>query len=256
MRGLYAVFRKEMGSFFVAPIAYVVIASFLFISGFFFWANISFMSILSLQATANPMLAERINPTDVVVRPLAQNLGIVLLFVTPLLTMRLFSEEKKSGAIELLLTYPITDTGVTVGKFLAAAFVLLVMLVGTGASVLLLMAIGKPDMGTVVSCYLGLFLMGMAFMALGTFISSLTENQIISAVVTFGAALLCWIMSWTSTVAGETAGAIIKELSILEHMDSFNRGVLSLGDISFFVLFTAFFLFLTVRSVEAHRWRG
>jgi len=256
MRGLYAVFRKEMGSFFVSPVAYVVIASFLFISGFFFWANISFMSILSLQATANPMLAERINPTDVVVRPLVQNLGIVLLFVMPLLTMRLFSEEKKSGAIELLLTYPITDTGVTLGKFLAAAFVLLVMLVGTGASILLLMAIGKPDLGTVVSCYLGLFLMGMSFMALGTFISSLTENQIISAVVTFGAALLCWIMSWTSTVAGETAGAIVKELSILEHMDSFNRGVLSLGDISFFVLFTAFFLFLTVRSVEAHRWRG
>ena len=256
MQGFCAVFRKETGSFFVSPVAYAVIASFLFISGFFFWANMSFMSLLSLQASANPMLAERINPTDVVVRPLAQNMSIVLLFVMPLLTMRLFSEEKKSGAIELLLTYPITDVGVTAGKFLAAAFVLLVMLLGTGTYILLLMAMGRPDLGTVLTCYLGLFLMGIAFMALGTFISSLTENQIISAVVSFGAALLCWILSWTSTIAGQTAGAVLKQLSILEHMDSFSKGVLSLSDISFFVLFAAFFLFMTVRSVEAQRWRG
>ncbi len=117
MKGWYPVFRKEMANFFTSPIAYVVIASFLLISGFFFWANVSLMSLISLQAAGNPMISERINLSDLVIRPLVQNMSIVLLFLLPLLTMRLFSEEKKSGSIELLLTYPITDLAVLAGKF-------------------------------------------------------------------------------------------------------------------------------------------
>ena len=97
MHGFLAVFRKEMSNFFVSPIAYSVIAIFLLVSGFFFWANVSFMSLISLQAASNPMIAQRINLTDVVIRPLIQNMAVILLFVMPLLTMRLFSEEKKSG---------------------------------------------------------------------------------------------------------------------------------------------------------------
>jgi ABC-2 type transport system permease protein len=256
MKGLYAIFRKETANFFVSPIAYAVIAIFLLVSGFFFWANVSFMSLVSLQAANNPMIAERINLTDVVIRPLVQNMSIVLLFVMPLLTMRLFSEEKKSGTIELLLTYPVTDLAVLFGKFLAAALLLLVMLAGTLPFVVLLFAIGDPDPGTLLSGYLGLLLMGAAFMALGIFISSLTENQIIAATVSFGSALLFWVLSWSSTLSGEKVGAVLRQLSILEHLESFNKGILALSDLSFFILFIAFFLFLTLRSLETHRWRG
>jgi ABC-2 type transport system permease protein len=256
MKGLYAIFRKETANFFVSPIAYAVVAIFLLVSGFFFWANVSFMSLVSLQAANNPMIAERINLTDVVIRPLVQNMSIVLLFVMPLLTMRLFSEEKKSGTIELLLTYPVTDLAILFGKFLAAALLLLVMLAGTLPFVVLLFGIGDPDPGTLLSGYLGLLLMGAAFMALGIFLSSLTENQIIAAAVSFGSALLFWVLSWSSTLSGEKVGAVLKQLSILEHLESFNKGILALSDLSFFVLFIAFFLFLTLRSLETHRWRG
>ena len=256
MRGWYAVFCKETANFFVSPIAYAVMACFLLISGFFFWANVSFMSLISLQAASNPMISERINVNDVVIRPLVQNMSIILLFVMPLLTMRLFSEEKKTGTIELLLCYPITDVGVLMGKFIATLLMLATMLFGTFSFPLMLAGVGKPDFGIFFGGYLGLFLMGAAFAALGMFISSLTENQIVAGAISFGAALLCWVLSWSSTMTSETTGLVLKQLSILEHLDSFNKGILSLPDVSFFVLFIAFFLFLTLRSLESYRWRG
>jgi ABC-2 type transport system permease protein len=256
MGGSYAVFRKEIANFFASPIAYAVAGSFLLISGFFFYANMSFMSMVSLQASSSPMLAQRINLTDVVVRPFIQNMSIILLFVMPLLTMRLFSEEKKSGTIELLQTYPISDSGVMAGKYLASWLLLVIILASTSPCLLLLFGIGPPDPGPVIGGYLGLLLMGAAFMALGMFLSSLTENQIVAAALTFGAALLFWILSWSSSFTGETVGAIIKQLSILEHLDALDKGIVALSDVTFFVLFTAFFLFLTLRSLETHRWRG
>jgi ABC-2 type transport system permease protein len=256
MRGWYAVFRKETANFFVSPIAYAVIAVFLLISGFFFWANMTYLSVLSLQAASNPAVTGRINITDFVARPVIQNMSVILLFVIPLLSMRLFSEEKKSGCIELLLTYPITDLGVLAGKYLAAMFMLLVMLLATFSLPLIMFSVGNPDPGSLLTGYLGMFLMGASFMALGTFISAMTENQIVSAAVSFAAALIFWVMSWSSTLAGGTLGEVIRQLTVLEHLNSFHKGVLSLPDITFFVLFTALFLFLTLRTLETYRWRG
>lgn len=256
MSGWYAVFRKETANFFVSPIAYAVLACFLLISGFFFWANVSLMSLISLQAANNPMIAQRINMTDIVIRPLAQNMSIVLLFLMPLITMRLFSEERKSGSMELLMTYPITDFGVVLGKFLSALLVLVVMLGSTLTFPLLLLLVGQPDLGTLMSGYVGLLLMGAAFVALGMFLSTLSENQIISAAISFVAALLFWVMSWSSSFADESLGNVLRQLSILEHLESFHKGILSLPDMSFFVFFSALFFFLTLRSLETYRWRG
>lgn len=256
MRGFLAIFQKESANFFVSPIAYAVISIFLVITGFMFWANVSYMSFISLQASSNPMIAEKINVTDFIVRPLMQNMGFILLFVMPLITMRLFSEEKKTGTIELLLTYPVTDWAVLAGKFAAAMVVLLLMLASTLPSILLLFGLSQPDTGTLVSGYLGLLLMGAAFLSLGLFISSLTENQIVAAVVSFGAVLIFWILSWSASITEEKVGGFLKQLSILEHLDSFNKGIIVLADLSFFLLFTAFFMFMTLRSLEAQRWRG
>jgi len=256
MAGWLAVFRKEVLNFFVSPIAYAVIGCFLLISGFFFWANLSFYSLLSLQAMSSPMFAQQINMTDIVIRPLIQNTGIVLLIAVPFLTMRLFAEEKKTGTIELLLTYPISDVGVWAGKYVAAVFLLLIMLAGTLPFAILMFVMGKPDAGPLIGGYLGLFLMVAAFMSLGMFISSLTENQIVAGVISFVLALLFWILSWTAHFVGETSGGVIRQLSILEHLDTFNKGIIALSDVSFFVLFIAFFLFMTSRSLETNRWRG
>jgi len=226
MSGWYAVFRKETANFFVSPIAYAVLACFLLISGFFFWANVSLMSLISLQAANNPMIAQRINMTDIVIRPLAQNMSIVLLFLMPLITMRLFSEERKSGSIELLMTYPITDFGVVFGKFLSAFLVLVVMLGSTLSFPVLLFLVGRPDLGTVMSGYVGLLLMGAAFVALGMFLSTLSENQVISAAISFVAALLFWVMSWSSSFADERLGNVLRQLFILEHLGYFDKGIL------------------------------
>jgi len=256
MHGFFAVFRKEMSNFFISPIAYSIIAIFLLISGLFFAVYVWGMADMSMKVAGNPMYAERINSTDLIVRPLVQNMAIILLFVMPLLTMRLFSEEKKSGTIELLLTYPIDDSAFVFGKFLAALALLIIMLLGTFTFPILLASLTQPDFGVMTSGYLGLFLMGAAFMALGTFISSLTENQIVASAISFGAAILFWVLSWTSSFVSESTGAVIKQLSILEHLESFNKGVLTAPDLSFFILFIAFFLFLSLRSLETHRWRG
>lgn len=256
MSGFWAVFRKEMANYFVSPIAYCVIAMFLVIAGFFFWANLSVMSLISLQAANDPMITQRINLTDVVIRPLTQNMSIVLLFLMPLLTMRLFSEEKKTGAIELLLTYPISDFSAVMGKFCAALMILLAMLIGTISYPIIMMRLGEVDFGVLISGYLGLIMMGAAFIGMGIFVSLMTDNQIISATVTFGLSLLFWIISWTSSFVGQTPGLILKQLSILERLESFHKGVLSLPDVGFFVFFTAFFIFLCLRSLESLRWRG
>jgi ABC-2 type transport system permease protein len=256
MRGCYATLSKEVANYFVSPIAYVVIVIFLVVAGFFFWANMSFMSLLSLQAAGNPALSQRINVNLVVVRPTLQNMAIILLFLMPLMTMRLFSEEKRSGSIELLLTYPISDIGVMLGKFFAAIFLLIVALLGTVTIPGVIAYLSNPDWGPFITGYLGLLLMSASFLSMGMFISSLTENQIIAAAITFGASILFWVISWTSTFVEGPVGEVIKQLSILEHMESFNKGILSLSDLSFFILFILFFLFLTLRSLEAHRWRG
>jgi gliding motility-associated transport system permease protein len=256
MRGFYAVFRKETANFFVSPIAYVVLAIFLLISGYIFWTSLLFMAEISIRAANIPGVAQQLNVTDFIIRPLVQNMGFVLLFIMPLVSMRLFSEEKKSGSIELLLTYPVTDAGVLAGKYLAAIVLLLIMLAGTLPMMLLLFALGQPDLGTLLSGYLGLALLGCAFLALGIFISSLTENQIIAGTTTFGASILFWIVGWSSTFSGQNTGAVLKQLAILHHLQSFDKGIIALTDLSFFVLFTAFFLFLTLRTLETYRWRG
>jgi ABC-2 type transport system permease protein len=256
VNGFVAIFRKEMAGFFVSPIAYTVIGSFLIIAGFFFWANVSLLSLISLQAANDPSIMERINLTDVVIRPLVQNMSIILLFLIPLLTMRLFSEEKKTGTIELLLTYPVNDFGIVLGKFMAAVAVFLIMLGSTFSYALIMASLGSFDIAVFLSSYLGLILMGASFIALGTFISSVTENQIVAAAISFGAALMFWVISWTSSFTGPTVGAIIRQTSMIERLDSFLKGVITLSDVSYFVFFTAFFLFLSFRSVETQRWRG
>ncbi|MFC1836752.1 ABC transporter permease [Thermodesulfobacteriota bacterium] len=256
MRGFYAVFRKEMANFFASPIAYVVIAGFLLFAGLFFSSSLKWFSYISVRAASAPQYADKITVDRLVTQQVIPNMAVILLFLACLLTMRLFAEEKRSGSIELLLTYPIRDTAIMFGKFLAVMAVLAITLAASLPMWLFLFSLSEPDAGPLIGGYLGLLLMGSAFMSLGLFISSLSENQVVAAVFTFVAALMFWLLSWMSSLMTGTVAEVLGHVSMIERLESFNKGVLSLSDVSFFILFTAFFLFLTLRSLETHRWRG
>ena len=256
MRGIMAVFKKEITITFSSPIFYAATFIFLVVSGYFFYTNAIIYTIRSFQAGQNPFLAERLNLSDFVVKPFFGDMAIVLLLMLPLLTMRSYAEEKKMGTIELLFTYPISDGAVLAGKFAAAVFTFLTMLVGTLLPLILLETFAHLDWGLIGSGYLGILLLGASFTALGLFTSSLTENQIIAAVLSFGAFLLFWVIGWAKSFAGPTLGAILEHISIVVHLDSFVKGLIDSRDLVFYLVFIFFWLFVTLRFLNTRFWRG
>jgi len=197
-----------------------------------------------------------LNVTDSVMRPLFSNISVILLLLLPMVTMRLFAEERRSGTIELLLTYPVRDGAVLAAKYLAALALYAIMI---GLTVLypgIVVYFARLEWGPVVTGYLGLLLMGAAFIAVGVFASSLTENQIVASITTFGVLLIFWILGWSADYAGGTTGKVLQFLSILEHNESFAKGVLDTKDVLYYLNFTVLALFLTLRSLEARRWKG
>ena len=254
--GAITVFKKEMRSYFASPIAYAVFTLFLVISGYFFYVILAYFSLISVQASMNPGLASGLNVTDGVLRPFFIDISVVLLFLMPLLTMRLFAEERKQGTLELLLTYPLRDGEVLLGKFMAATILYALLLSATGLYLPLLGLWSELELYPILTGYLGLLLLGMTFLSLGLLFSSLTENQIVAAAFTFGALLLFWIIGWGATLAEGDWGALFRHLSIVEHLTSFARGVLEMKDIAYYLGMTSFFLFATLKSLEIRRWKG
>lgn len=253
---ILAVFKRELRSYFVSPVAYVVGAIFAVIAGYFFASIVSYYSLISVQSAMNPMAAQGLNLTEGLFRPLFRNLTVVLLLLVPALTMRLLAEEKKTGTFELLITYPIRDVELVLGKFLAALALFLMMIALTGLFPLLLRLATPVPWGPLVAEYTGLVLLGMAFLSLGLFASSLTENQIIAAVGAFGALLMLWVLGWMQDSAGPTVGPLLAHLSIINHYDSFSKGVIESKDVVYYLDFTILCLFLTLRSLDSKRWRG
>ena len=254
---VWPIYKKELRLYFTSPVAYVLLTIFLLIAGYFFYSIFAFFTRASMQAAMNPQMGRDLNVTESVLRPLFANLSVILLLLMPLLTMRLFAEERRAGTIELLLTYPVRDGAVLVGKYLAAFTVYVVMIAGTLLYPLLLVIVrATPEWGPLATGYLGLLLMGAMFLAVGVFASSLTENQIVAAIVTFGLLLMFWIIGWTAEIVGGPLGTVLTHLSILEHNDTFAKGVLDTKDIIYYINFTALALFLTLRSLEARRWSG
>ncbi|MBI3455602.1 MAG: ABC transporter permease subunit [Candidatus Rokubacteria bacterium] len=252
----WAVFKKEMRLYFVSPIAYVVLAIFALVAGWFFYNVFSFYTLISMQAAMNPMMARDLSVTEGVLRPLFQNVSVILLFLLPLLTMRLFSEEKRSGTIELLLTYPVRDGEVLFGKYLAALAVFLGMLTLTLAYPALVAWTTRLEWGPLATGYLGLVLQGAVFLAIGILISSLTENQVVAGVATFGVLLFLWVIGWAADSAGGTLSRVLSHISITEHFDSFAKGVIDTKDVIYYLNLTILALFLTLRSLDSKRWRG
>ena len=250
------VFKKEMRLFFGSPVAYVVFTFFLLISGWFFSQIFLYYSDISMRSFMQPGMAQSLNITESVMRPLFTNMSVVLLFFMPMLTMRLFAEEKKAGTMELLLTYPVRDGEVLAGKFLAAAALYVILLGLTLVYPGLIAYFTRVEWGPILTGYLGLVLTGATFLAVGVLVSSLTENQIVAGFGTFGVLLGLWIIGWGAEFAGGNLRAVLQYLSITEHMDTFSRGLIDTKDLVYYASAVALALFLTLRSLDSKRWRG
>jgi ABC-2 type transport system permease protein len=253
---VWPIFKKEMRLYFTSPVAWVVLTIFLVLAGLFFYSMFTWFAAASMQSAMNPQMGRDLNVTDIVMRQLFSNISIVLLLIMPLVTMRLFAEERRAGTIELLLTYPVRDGSVLSGKYLAAFALYAIMIALTLLYPAIVVYFARLEWGPVLTQYLGLLLMGATFIAIGVFASSMTDNQIVAAIVTFGILLTFWILGWLADSAGGTAGRVLQFLSIPDHNDSFSKGVLDTKDILYYVNFTLLALFLALRSLEARRWKG
>jgi ABC-2 type transport system permease protein len=241
MRNLWAIYRKEMGHYFVSPVAYILIGVFLALSAVFFILFLQSAIQQQQQAAFEGMQMGMMQGFDVpsmVVRGIFGVLSTFALFFTPLLTMGVYAEERKRGTMELLMTSPISDLQIVLGKYLASLSLWIIMWLPTVFGLI----------------YMFVLLLGGAFLALGTFISSLTENQLIAAVVTFTAFLALWIVDAGANADGGF-GTVRQYLSVIHRYDDFVRGVLDTSALIYYLSFIAFFVFLTVRSVDSMRWR-
>jgi ABC-2 type transport system permease protein len=251
MSNVLAIARKELSSYFASPIAYVVVGFFALMFGFFFYSLLLYFDRQSLQAAG-----QAVNVNEQFLRPVFLNATVIFLFVLPLVTMRTYSEEKRSGTIELLLTAPLTDLQIILGKFLGAMGLYTAMLAITLVHVGLLFVFGNPEWRPVATTYLGLLLMGGCFVSIGLLISSLTKNQIVAGMITFGVFLMLWVINWIASFMGPTTQQVLNYLSITDHLDDFTKGIIDTKHLVYYVSFITFGLFLTARSVDTERWRG
>jgi ABC-2 type transport system permease protein len=246
---------KELRGYFTSPVAWVMMGLFALIFGWFFISYLTFFVRNSMQS-AFGQGPQTMNINMELIRPLLGNASVLVLFLLPMVTMRTYSEEKRSGTIELLLTSPITDVEIIVGKFLGTVGLYVALLAVTMIYVAILFIYGDPEWKPIVSGYLGLLLLGSCFIALGLFISSTTKNQMVAGAATFVVGLLFWIISWFADSAGPVMSQVLSYLSITEHFDDFGKGIIDSKHLVYYLSFIVFGLFLTLKSVDSERWRG
>jgi gliding motility-associated transport system permease protein len=250
MKALFTVFRKELRSYFSSPIAFVVLFVFLVISGIFFFLYLQTF----VEAQFDPRLQfveEGVNLNEIVIRPFFGTISVVLLLLIPLITMRLIADERRSFTAELLFTSPVRIASIIMGKYLASLSLFGVMIILSAVHILVLVKYGNPDPGPILSGYLGLFLMGASFLAVGIFASALTENQMIAAVISFGVLLVFWIMGATSSAGDSVFGY----LSIINHFENFAKGVIKVTDVTYYLSFTFLGLYLAYIALDSERWK-
>lgn len=240
-----AIFQKELSSYFTSFLAYVVITVFLVLSSYFFYTNLAFFIMMGGFDLNRGLWQYQFH-----------DMRLVLLLIAPLLTMRLFAEERRQGTLELLWTYPVRDAAVILAKFAAAIVVLVVLLLLTATFPLTIAYFYPVHFASVLAGYLGLFLLGASFLACGVFVSSLTDSQLVAGTVTFGLLLLFWVLTWNQAVANETLVAYLTQVSLFDRFFLFARGAIDSKDLTFFFLFVGLFLFATLLSLESRRWRG
>jgi len=242
---ILAILEKELSSYFSSLLAYVVMAVFLVLSAFFFYTNLAFFITMGGFDLNRGLWQYQFH-----------DMRLVLLLIAPLLTMRLFAEERRQGTLELLWTYPIRDVSLIGAKYAAAFVVLVAMLLLTLAYPAAIAFIYPIDFSSVLVGYLGLLLLGASFLACGIFVSSLTDSQLVAGTVTFGMLLFFWVITWNQAAANDRLVAALTQVSLFDRFFLFARGAIDSKDLVFFALFIGFFLFLTLLSLESRHWRG
>jgi ABC-2 type transport system permease protein len=244
MRNIITIARKEIQAYFQSPIAYVLVGAYAAMFGYFFWSLVYFFVRASMQSQMSGRAM------------LLGNCGVLCLFMIPMLTMRLFAEEKSRGTMELLLTSPLRDWEILLGKWAGAVTMYTSLLLFSGLNMVFLFAYGKPDWKPLAVGYLGLILQGAAMLALGMFLSSITQSQIAAAFSTFVLLLMLWVFEWMSNMDQNTLTTVLTYMSLLRHNESFIKGVIDLKDTVYYLSVSFFGLFLTARSLESLRYRG
>ncbi len=250
MKGTYSIFKRELRSYFASPLAYVILVVFQVISAFLFFLNLKGFLQLQFDPTFQ-LLREELNLNTVIVIPYFDTMSIVLLFIIPLITMRLVADERKSHTAELLFTSPIKLSSIILGKYLAALVLLIIMLALSSLNVFVLTAHGNPDTGIVLSSYLGLLLLGASFLAIGIFASALSNTQIVAAIIAFGMLLFLWLVGATSDPDSSVFGYV----SLINHFKNFSKGIIELKDLAYYLSVIYIGLFLTYTALDSERWR-
>jgi ABC-2 type transport system permease protein len=255
VKGALLICQKELKSYFVSPIAYAVLADFAFVFGFaFYTATRDFITMgFRAQMMGQP---QPMSVNEQIIRPLLGFASTIALFLLPMITMRLVAEEKRTGTIELLLTSPLKDSGIILGKWMGAMLLYACVLGMSMLSIVMLFIWGKPDLQPVLVAYLGLLLQGGALLSIGTLVSTTTKDQIVAVVVTFHLSLLLWLLSWFTAFGETPTTRVINYLAITTHMENFSKGILDLKDVVFYVSLTFLMLFLALRKMESLRWRA
>lgn len=255
MRNVWTIARRELRVYFTSPIGYIVLAMFALIFGWFFFISLVAFNEVSAQAAARPDVPG-LNINQYVVQPAMGNFTVILLFLLPMLTMRLFAEEQRQGTIELLLTSPIKDYEIIWGKWLGGMLLYGCMLLISLIHFAVLSMFVTPDWSAITVGYLGLTLMGGAFMAIGEFISTTTKNQIVAGSITFGLFLLLFVLYWAQQLSTSDAAQLAGFLAFVPHFEQFSKGVIELKDVVYFVSAIALGMFLSKRSIESIRWKA
>ena len=257
MRNVFAVAGKELRAYFHSPIAYLVMTVYAVLCGFVFYNAVVFYSLQSLRMQAmGGMGAPPMSLNENIIRPILSGiLTVVLLLLIPMITMRLYAEEKRSGTIELLLTSPLTDLQIILGKFLGAFLLYATLVILTFLYFSVLFLYGHPNARPLLANALGLVLYGAALLALGMWFSTFTKNQIIAGVVSFVVFLLLFLLDWVSSFASGLVGRVTSYMALTTHFDNFSKGVIDLTDVVYYASFVVLGIFLTSRSVEALKGR-
>lgn len=259
MKKTFAIFQKELKSFFYSPMAYVVIALFTALTGYFFYSILSWFVeqsfIATMQAQQYRQMPPKFNVNLQVIRGYFGTLAFLALIILPLITMRLFSEEKKQGTDELLFTSPISTLNVILGKYFAGLAFYFVLLIPTILFQLLLFIYGNPELLPVISGYIGLMFLGSAFISVGLFISTMTENQIIAAIGGFALSLFLWVVGYGANIAGPALAPFFEYISILNHFEDFAQGVIDSSHVAYYILFSFVGIYMSLKSIESVKWR-
>ena len=252
MRNIWTVAKRDFKSYFSSPVGYIVVFLFLFMTGFMFSESLKGYARM-ITSSQHPGRLPSL--TEGLLRPNFGNMNVILLFVVPFITMRLFAEEKKQHTIELLLTSPASLMEIVFGKFFSSLLLIGVMLGFTLIYPITLLSIGNAELGPIFSSYLGTLLLASCYISLGVFFSATTDNQIVAAALGFFSILFFWLVSWGAESAGPVWGEVLQYLSLINHFNNFGQGVIATTDVVYYLSFTGFGLFLTHRTLDSYRWR-